>query len=77
MHHQFTGSLQAELSSRARLEEDLYLQVDKLVALVSVQAALDSGDYQPGPAVRNHYSLVIEEHALAIRRLLEQLFGNS
>lgn len=77
MHRQFTDSLVEELSSRARLEEDLYLQVDKLVALVSVQTALDSGDYQPGPAIRNHYSLVVEEHALAIRKLLSQLFSNS
>ncbi|MCW8128081.1 hypothetical protein [Microbulbifer halophilus] len=77
MHRQLTDSLFEEPSLRVRLEEDLYLQVDKLVALVAVQTALDNGDYQPNPAIRNHYSLVIEEHALAIRELLRQLFSNS
>lgn len=75
MRRQFTNNLVEELSSRAKLQEDLYLQVDKLVALVSVQTALDNGDYQPNRAIRNHYSLVIEEHALAVRKLLNQLFG--
>ncbi len=73
MYRQFTDNLVEGLSSRARLEEDIYLQVDKLVALVSVQTALDNSDYQPNRAIRNHYSLVIEEHALEIRNLLNQL----
>ncbi|WP_308366784.1 MULTISPECIES: hypothetical protein [unclassified Microbulbifer] len=75
MYRQSTDNLVAGLSSRAKLEEDLYLQVDKLVALVSVQTVLDNGDYQPSRAIRNHYSLVIEEHALAVSKLLNQLFG--
>jgi len=70
---QFTDRLVGELSSRAKVEEELYLQVDKLVALVSVQTALDNSDYQPTRAVRNHYSLVIEEHALSVRALLNEL----
>lgn len=58
----------------AKLEDALYLQADKLLALCSVQAAWANGDYTPSPATRNHYSIVLEEQALELRRLLDRAF---
>lgn len=59
----------------SNLEDALYLQADKLLALCSVQAAWASSDYLPSASTRNHYSLVIEEQALVLRRLLERAFS--
>lgn len=58
----------------SRLEDEIYLQADKLVALCTVQAAWASTEYEPSPAVRHHYALVVEEQALELRRLLDRLF---
>ncbi|MGQ9427032.1 hypothetical protein ACXYTJ_15365 [Gilvimarinus sp. F26214L] len=51
----------------AALEDELYLQADKHLALCTVQAALDSGEQSLPSSVRSHYSLVMEEQARAAR----------
>ncbi|MEX1033480.1 MAG: hypothetical protein WDZ30_08970 [Cellvibrionaceae bacterium] len=61
--------------SDPQLEDALYLQVDKLLALCAVQIALAAGDHTPSPATRNHYSLVMEEQTLELRYLLDRLFA--
>jgi hypothetical protein len=58
----------------SRLEDALYLQADKLLALCRIQAAWDSAEYTLSPTTRTHYSLVIEEQALELRRLLDRMF---
>jgi hypothetical protein len=58
----------------SRLEDALYLQADKLLALCAVQSAWAGADCEPSPATRNHYALVMEEQALELRRLLDRLF---
>lgn len=57
------------------LEDALYLQADKLLALCSVQAAWVTADCDPSPATRHHYSIIMEEQALELRRLLDRLFA--
>lgn len=74
MRQVFTGEFPKYPSPHAELEDQIYLQIDKLLALVSVQAALDTSDYDPRPSTRNHYSLVIEEHTIELRQLIDKLF---
>lgn len=59
----------------SKLEDALYLQADKLLALCSVQSAWANADYTPSPSTRNHYSLIMEEQALELRRLLDRAFA--
>lgn len=59
----------------ADLEDKLYLQADKLLALCAAQTALDNGDQQLPLGIRSHYSLLMEEQARALRSTLEKLLG--
>ncbi len=74
MRQVFSSEFSNLPSPHPELEDQIYLQIDKLLALVSVQAALDTSDYNPRPSTRNHYSLIIEEHAVELRRLIDQVF---
>lgn len=56
------------------MEDALYLRADKLLALCAVQAAWATADCNPSPATQHHYSLIMEEQALELRRLLDRLF---
>lgn len=57
------------------LEDQLYLQADKLLALCAAQTALDNSDEPLAPGIRSHYSLLMEEQARALRHTLEKLLG--
>lgn len=76
-----TGSQERGLRSAApiaavnsTLEDALYLQADKLLALCTVQSTWTSADCEPSSATRSHYALILEEQARELRRLLDQLF---
>lgn len=56
------------------LEDAIYLQMDKLLALCGMQALADGSDCEVPLGLRSNYSVVLEEHALALRKLLDQLF---
>lgn len=64
-------SLQAKLG----LEDAIYLQLDKLLALCAVQSVMDSSENPPALTTRSHYSMIMEEHAQELRRLIDQLFN--
>ena len=74
MRGHFNNDIVEHCISKADLEDRIYLLADKIVALCSVQAALDAGDYVPSPRIRNHYSLILEEQAVELRSLLDTLF---
>jgi hypothetical protein len=59
---------------RGRLEDELYLHADKLIALCVAQSALDSNDCLLPLGIRSHYSLLMEEQARALRHMLDTLF---
>lgn len=56
------------------MEDRVYIQMDKLITLCSIQSLLDSGECLPNPTNRNCFSHIVEEHALELRRLLDSLF---
>lgn len=58
----------------AELEDKVYLQMDKLSALCSMQAIADTNECEVPLGLRTNYSVVLEEHALALRQLLDQVF---
>lgn len=45
---------------QATLEDQLYLQADKLLALCAAQTALDNSDEPLALGIRSHYSLLME-----------------
>ncbi|HEY8939550.1 MAG TPA: hypothetical protein VIM59_05160 [Cellvibrio sp.] len=57
------------------LEDEIYLQLDKLQALTALQTLMNSAEETPYS--RQHlqcYSLIMEEHLHKLRALLNQLF---
>lgn len=58
----------------AELEDRVYLQIDKLMALCSMQAIADTNECEVPLGLRTNYSVVLEEHALTLRKLLDQVF---
>lgn len=58
----------------AELEDEVYLQIDKLTALCGMQAIADTSDCEVPLGLRTNYSVVLEEHALGLRKMLDQVF---
>lgn len=57
------------------LEDEIYLQLDKLQALTALQMLMHSAEDPDIPKKHyQHYSLIVDEHVLALRKLLNQLF---
>lgn len=56
------------------LEDKVYLQMDKLAALCSMQVIADTNECQVPLDLRTNYSAVLEEHAFALRALLDEVF---
>lgn len=57
------------------LEDEIFQAVDKLQALCTVQARLESVEASVGNQVRCHYALVVEEQVSRLRTLLDRHFG--
>jgi hypothetical protein len=67
--------LRSALDSEGALEDEVYFQMDKLLALCTAQTALDHSDQELPVGVRSHYSLLMEEQARTLRDALEKLLG--
>jgi hypothetical protein len=61
-------------SVTADLEDRIYSQIDQLVSLCSMQAIVDSNDCELPLGLRTSYSAVVEENALKLRKLLDEVF---
>ena len=57
------------------LEDEIYLQMDKLQALTALQTLMNSAEETPYSRKHlQYYSLIVEEHLHKLRVLLNQLF---
>ncbi len=57
------------------LEDEIYLQLDKLQALTALQTLMNSSDEAGDSRKHYHYySLVVEEHLAKLRQLVNQIF---
>ncbi|MCW8193371.1 hypothetical protein F6455_01060 [Proteobacteria bacterium 005FR1] len=56
------------------LEDEVYLQMDKVLALCGMLSIADSNECDIPLGLRSNYSVVLEEQALALRRLLDRMF---
>ncbi len=57
------------------LEDEIYLQLDKLQALTALQTLMNSTEDPMLPRKHyQHYSLIMEEHLVRLRVLVNQLF---
>lgn len=68
---------QEQTSERAELEDQIYLQMDKLLALCGMQSIADANDCQVPLGLRTNYSVVLEEQALNLRKLLNDMFESN
>lgn len=57
------------------LEDEIFLRIDKLEALCAAQILLDNNEIASARNIRTHYSMVVEEQVLELRKLLSQLFN--
>ncbi|HWV15356.1 MAG TPA: hypothetical protein VN030_07970 [Cellvibrio sp.] len=57
------------------LEDEIFMRIEKLEALCTVQIMLDASDTAPASQIRMYYSMVIEEQVTEMRSLLNQLYS--
>ena len=68
---------QEQTRKRAELEDQIYLQMDKLLALCGMQSIADANDCEVPVGLRTNYSVVLEEQAQNLRELLNEMFEGS
>lgn len=69
------AELNLDFLNKYVLEDEIYLQLDKLQALTALQTLINSTEDPDVPRRHHqHYSLIVEEHLLKLRGLLNQLF---
>lgn len=69
------AELNLDFLNNYALEDEIYLQLDKLQALIALQTLMNSTEDPALPRKHyQHYSLIMEEHLLRLRGLLNQLF---
>ncbi|MGQ9427611.1 hypothetical protein ACXYTJ_14920 [Gilvimarinus sp. F26214L] len=64
-----------DLKESAALEDEIFLQMDKLLALCVAQTALTEGEQELALGTRSYYALVVEEQARRVRETLARLLG--
>lgn len=69
------AELNLDFLNNYALEDEIYLQLDKLQALTALQTLMNSAEDPAIPRKHyQHYSMVMEENLLKLRSLLNQLF---
>lgn len=69
------AELNLDFLNNYALEDEIYLHLDKLQALTALQTLMNSVEDPAVPRKHfQHYSLVMEEHLLKLRGLMNQLF---
>lgn len=69
------AELSLDFLNNYALEDEIYLQLDKLQALTTLQTLMNSTEEPAIPRKHyQHYSLIMEEHLVKLRALLNQLF---
>jgi hypothetical protein len=69
------ADLKLDFLNNYALEDEIYLQLDKLQALAGLQTLMNSIEDSAVPRKHfQHYSLIIEEHLQKLRGLVNQMF---
>lgn len=74
MKEQARGELNLSFLSNYLLEDEIYLQLDKLQALVSLQTLLNTAETTPTRAQHLYYAMTVEEQVGKLRELVDELF---
>jgi hypothetical protein len=70
-----TTELKLDFLQNCALEDEIYLQIDKLQALSALQTLVNTAEDITIPKKHSlHYSLILEEQLLKLRNQLDQLF---
>lgn len=68
------GSLNLSFLNNYLLEDEIYLQLEKLRVLTSMQTMLTSTDALPTREQYYHYGLVLEDQISRLKGLIDELF---
>lgn len=69
------AELNLDFLNNYALEDEIYLQLDKLQALTALQTLMNSMEDPAVPRKHfQHYSLIMEEHLQKLRGLVNQMF---
>ena len=74
MREQAKGELNLNFLNTYLLEDEIYLQLDKLQALSALQTLLNTTETPPTRTQYLHYSMTLEEQVNKLRALVDQLF---
>lgn len=74
MKDQAKGELNLNFLNSYLLEDEIYLQMDKLQALAALQTLLNTTETPPTRAQYLYYSMTVEEQINKLRVLVDQLF---
>ena len=68
------GELNLDFLNNFELEDEIYLQMDKLQALASLQTLFNTAERPPSPAQYLYHGLMLEEQLGKLQALLDILF---
>ena len=74
MKEQAKGELNLGFLNNYLLEDEVYLQLDKLQALFALQTLLNTTETPPTRAQYLYYSMTLEEQVTKLRGLVDHLF---
>lgn len=74
MKEQAKGNLNLGFLNNYQIEDDIYLQLDKLQALVSLQTLLNTAESAPTRAQQLYYAMTLEEQLEKLRGMVDELF---
>lgn len=63
------------LRANEPLEDDIFLQMEKIDALCSIRAAVDAGETAMSSRKMTYFSMIMEQEVKALRKLLDQVFS--
>ncbi len=74
MKGQAKGDLNLDFLNNYQIEDDIYLQLDKLQALISLQTLLNTAESAPTRAQHLYYAMTLEEQMEKLRGMVDELF---
>lgn len=62
------------LGASEPLEDDIFLQMEKIDALSAIRLAVDAGESAMSPRTMSYFSLVMDQEIKKLRELLDKIF---
>jgi hypothetical protein len=73
--HAINTDIVESLRANEPLEDDVFLQLEKIEALCNVRKAADAGEASMPSRTMTYFSMILEQEVKALRKLLDQIFS--